>query len=36
MIAKHRRINPGRAAYPEADLAEAGIGTARYLLSRPE
>jgi hypothetical protein len=26
----------GRAAYPEADLAEAGIGTARYLLSRPE
>ncbi len=25
----------GRAAYPEPELAEPGIGTARYLLSRP-
>ncbi len=25
----------GRAAYPEPELAEPGIGTARYLLGRP-
>jgi hypothetical protein len=25
-----------RAAYPEAEMGEPGIGTARYLLSRPE
>ena len=25
----------GRGGYPEAETAEPGIGTARYLLSRP-